>query len=170
MRLDFSGYGVSVSEHCGPFRPLGMKSARQIDRICFKIEGSCDGNIFSLHSWFTPQPYFLRRLARNGSVIMDGLSAESGIGHRGDSRNICYVQICLHSEWHSKDTFFRESHVGMLTQHEVFLQAGVQVWVFNKVWIFIRIQRIIRKVFRLPRIQIKISLEVQIDTKVLPSQ
>ena len=34
--------------------------------------------------------------------------------------------------WHSKDTFFRETHVGMLTQHEVFLQAGVQVWVFNK--------------------------------------
>lgn len=96
MRLDFSGYDVSVSEHCGPFRPLGMKSARQIDRICFKIEGSCDGNTFSLHSWFTPQPYFLRRLARNGSVIMDGPSAESGIGHRGDSRNICYVQICLH--------------------------------------------------------------------------
>ena len=29
--------------------------------------------------------------------------------------------------WHSKDTFFRETHVGMLTQHEVFLQAGVQV-------------------------------------------
>ena len=37
MRLDFSGYDVSVSEHCGPFRPLGMKSARQIDRICFKV-------------------------------------------------------------------------------------------------------------------------------------
>ena len=96
MRLDFSGYDVSVSEHCGPFRPLGMKSARQIDRICFKIEGSYDGNTFSLHSYFAPQPYFLRRLARNGSVIMDGPSAESGIGHRGDSRNICYVQICLH--------------------------------------------------------------------------
>ena len=29
--------------------------------------------------------------------------------------------------WHSKDTFVRETHVGMLTQHEVFLQAGVQV-------------------------------------------
>ena len=126
MRLDFSGYDVSVSEHCGPFRPLGMKSAWQID-ICFKIEGSYEGNTLSLHSYFTPQPYLMRRLARNGSVIMDGPSAESGIGHRGDSRNICYVQICLHSEWHSKDTFFRESHVGMLTQHEVFLQAGVQV-------------------------------------------
>ena len=86
MRLDFSGYDVSVSEHCGPFRPLGMKSARQIDRICFKIKGIDDGNTFSLHSWFTPQPYFLRRLARNGSVIMDGLSAESGFGHRGDSK------------------------------------------------------------------------------------
>ena len=172
MRLDFSGYDVSVSEHCGPFRPLGMKSAWQID-ICFKIEGSYDGNTFSLHSWFTPQPYFLRRLARNGSVIMDGLSAESGIGHRGDSRNICHVRICWHimiNEWHSKDTFFRESHVGMLTQHEVFLQAGVQVWVFDKALILIRFRRIIRKVFRLPRIQIKISLEVEINTKVLPSQ
>ena len=50
--------------------------------------------------------------------------------------------------WHSKDTFFRETHVGMLTQHEVFLQAGVQVWVFNKALILIRIQRIIRKVFQ----------------------
>ena len=72
----------------------------------------------------------MRRLARNGSVNMDGLSAESGIGHRGGSRNICHVRICWHimiNEWHSKDTFFRESHVGMLTQHEVFLQAGVQV-------------------------------------------
>merc|ERR1719474_2647552 len=25
-------------EHCGPFRPLGMKSARQIERFCLKIE------------------------------------------------------------------------------------------------------------------------------------
>merc|ERR1719209_1706955 len=38
----------------------------------------------------------------------------------------------------------RESHVGMLTQHEVFFKL----------------------VFRLPRIQIKTSLEVEINTKV----
>ena len=43
------------------------------------------------------------------------------------TQEIFAIQICLHSEWYSKDTFFRESHVRMLTQREVFLQAGVQV-------------------------------------------
>ena len=61
---------------------------------------------------------------------MDGLSAESGVGHRGDSKIFAMFKYACIS-WLVNDTlkihFVRESHVGMLTQHEVFLQAGVQV-------------------------------------------
>lgn len=68
---------------------------------------------------------------------MDGLSAESGVGHRGDSRIFAmfkrifamFKYACI--SWLVNGTlkihFVRKSHVGMLTQHEVFLQAGVQV-------------------------------------------
>ena len=61
---------------------------------------------------------------------MDGLSAESGVGHRGDSRIFAmfkYACISWLVNGSLKIHFVRKSHVGMLTQHEVFLQAGVQV-------------------------------------------
>ena len=59
---------------------------------------------------------------------MDGLSAESGVGHRGDSKIFAmFKYACISWLVNSILKMFREGHVGMLTQHEVFLQAGVQV-------------------------------------------